>query len=226
MIRRKFAVVGLGSFGHYVARTLYESKHDVLAVDRDPQAVEAIRPYASRAMVVDAADREEMEGAGLVGVDVGVVGLGTRVDVSILATMYLKELGVKEIIAKAVTRDHARILLRMGATEVVHPEADTARRLAGRLSRPDVFEEIPFLEGYAIVEMNAPKPLWGLELGKTQLRSRHRVAVVALKRTLHSEEHMIAATPDQVVEKGDRLLLLARPEDVSALRSAFPETVP
>lgn len=223
MERRKFAVLGLGSFGHHVARALYEGGHDVLAVDHDPAAAEGVRSHCSRVLLIDASDREALEGAGIASVNVAVVGLGSSMDVSILATLYLKELGVGRIVAKAVTADHAHVLRRMGATEVIHPEADSARRVAAQLARPDVVEEIPYLEGYAMTELRAPKRLWGVSLADAGLRNRYRLAVVSVKRTVNDEEKMLSATPDRVVEKGDTLLLLAKPDDVEAFRRLHPE---
>ncbi len=222
MERRRFVVIGLGSFGHHLSRSLYERGHDVLAVDRRARAVEEIQPYCSRAQVADAADRDELEAAGANNAEVGVVCLGSKIDVSILATMFLKELGLREIVAKAVSRDHARILQRVGATEVVHPERDTAVALARRLAEPDVLEEIPFLEGYALVEIRAPRALWGKTLAETHLRRAHRLSVVMLRRE-EGRGGAVAAQPDQRIEPGDVLVVLARMDDVAAFRKNHPE---
>lgn len=223
MQRRKFAVLGLGRFGHHVARSLYEAGHDVLVADHDPAAVEQLRGHCSRALLVDVTDREALEAAGVAGVDVAVVGLGSKMDVSTLATLYLKEMGVDRIFAKAITVDHAHVLRRMGATEVVHPEADSGRRVAAQLARPDVVEQIPYLEGYAMTELRAPRRLWGVSLAGAELRGKHRLAVVSVKRTVNGEEKMLGATPDRVVEKGDTLLMFARAEDVESFRLLYPE---
>ncbi|GAB4276419.1 MAG: TrkA family potassium uptake protein [Deferrisomatales bacterium] len=223
MERRRFAVIGLGKFGHHLARYLYDLGQDVLAIDRDPEAVEAIRPYCSRAQVADAADKEELAAAGLDTAEVGVVGLGTQMDVSILATLFLKEMGVKEITAKAVSLDHARILERIGATEVIHPERDVAIQLARHLAEPDILEHLPFLEGYALVELRVPRALWGKTLAQTRLRQQHRLSAVLIRRTEGDTELSIPAGPDEPLRAGDTLLVLAKKEDVDRFRAAHPE---
>jgi trk system potassium uptake protein TrkA len=220
--RRRFVVIGLGSFGHHLARSLYEMGHDVLAVDHEPAAVDAIQAHCSRAALADAADKEELEAAGVAGAEVGVVGLGTRIDASILATLFLKELGVKEIVAKAVSHDHGRILSRIGATEVIYPERDVALRLAQNLAEPDVLERIPFLEGYALVEIRAPSTLWGQSLAESRLRKDHRLSVALIKRRVSGEDTSVPARGDERIQKGDVLVVLAQPEDVEAFRKLHP----
>ena len=220
---RRFAVVGLGSFGHHLARTLYEAGHDVLAMDQDPAAVEAIRPHCSRALVADAVDKEDLEAAGVAAADVAIVGLGTRMDASILATLFLKEMGVKEIIAKALSHDHARVLDRIGATEVVHPERDVAVQIAQRLADPDVLEKVPFLEGYAFMEIRAPRSLWNKTLAASELRQTHQMTVVLIRRRKARAEVTVPARADERILEGDTLVVLARPEDVEAFRKTYPD---
>ena len=223
MERRRFVVIGLGSFGFHLTRCLYERGHDVLAIDRSARSVEAVEPYCSRARVADASDRDALEEAGAGNAEVGVVSLGTRIDSSILATLFLRELGVKEIVAKAVSHDHARILERIGATEVIHPERDVAIQIAQRLAEPDVLERIPFLEGYVLVEIRAPRSLWGKTLAESQLRRVHRLSVVQIRRWKGGEELALPAEPDREILEGDVLVVLARSDDVEAFRRAHPD---
>jgi len=220
--RRRFVVIGLGSFGYHLARALYEMGHDVLAVDHERAAVDAIQTRCSRAALADAADKDELEAAGVAGADVGVVGLGSRIDASILATLFLKELGVKEIVAKAVSHDHGRILNRIGATEVIYPERDVALRLAQNLAEPDVLEHIPFLEGYVLVEIRAPHTLWGQTLADSRLRKDHQLSVALIKRRVQGSETAVPARGDETIRDGDVLVVLARPEDVEAFRKLHP----
>lgn len=220
MTRRRFAVIGLGSFGRHVARALYDGGQDVLAVDREPAALEAIRDHCSAVCLADAADRGSLEQAGVSTVDVGVVGLG-GMDVSIVTTMYLRDIGVKEIVVKALTPDHARVLRRVGASDIVHPEEDVALRLARRLARPDVLEELPFLEGYVLTQLRAPPALWGLTLARSDLRGRYHLAVVAVKRPGAQGTMAMPAVPGQTIEQGDVLVALALPADLDRFRKHF-----
>jgi trk system potassium uptake protein TrkA len=220
MERRRFAVIGLGSFGHHVARALYGMGHDVLAVDADPGAVEAIRPYCSRAAMADASDKTELEAAGVGAAEVAIVGLGTRMDASILATLFVRELGVKEIVAKAVTPEHSRILERIGASEVVQPEKDVARRLAQRLAKPEVIEQLPFLDGYALLEIRAPRSLWGQTIAQSHLRRKHGLVVVTVRRIEEGRETTVPAQPGEVIRENDVLIVLGTSENVEAFQSS------
>lgn len=218
MERRRFVVIGLGNFGHYLARALYERGQDVLALDHRREAVEAIAPHCSRSELADAADKDSLEAAGAGEADAAVLGIGTRIDASILAALHLKELGVREILAKAVSADHARILRRVGATEVIEPEREMALRVAQRIAEPDVLERFPFLEGYALVEMRAPRSLWGKKLSESHLRREHGLSVVLVKHGEGGREVAVQARADTEIREGDALVVLARHEDVEVFR--------
>lgn len=218
MQRRRFAVIGMGSFGFHLTRSLFEKGHDVLAVDSDPERLEAVRPFCSHTCLADVSASDEMEKAGVSAADVGVVAIGSAMDASILATLFLKEQGVREIVAKADTAEHARILTRIGASEVVHPERDMAERLAERLVAPDVLERLPFLEDHALVELRVPSALWGRTLAESGLRSEHGLAVVLVKRPDQGAQAAAPPRGDQVLRQGDVLVVLARVEDVEAFR--------
>ncbi|MBI5441668.1 MAG: TrkA family potassium uptake protein [Deltaproteobacteria bacterium] len=221
--RRQFAVIGLGRFGYYMVRSLSDMGHDVLALDDRKDNVEQIAPFCSQALVADATDQSEIEDTGAFEAQVGIVAIGDRIDASILATLYLKEAGVREIIAKAGSPAHARILARIGASDVVHPERDAALLTAQRLAAPTVLERLPFLEGYAISETPAPRALWGVSLSRTHLRSAHNVSVILIKRRVAGEDLTLPARPDEVFREGDKLLVLVRPNDLEAFRKAYPE---
>jgi len=118
----KFAVIGLGSFGYNVAKTLYEKKNEVLAVDVNKEKVEEVKAFVSQAVHMDAAVKENLQALGIQDVDVVIVSLGPEMEASILTVLYLHEMGTQRIVAKALTEDHAKILDAVGATEVIYPE--------------------------------------------------------------------------------------------------------
>ena len=205
---RRFAVIGLGHFGFHVARRLYEDGHEVIAVDRDADAVKEIEEYVTEAVVTDASERENLEAIGIGEVDVAVVSLGERLDASILVTLYLKEMGVKRIVVKALSEDHAKVLTTIGATDVVFPERDMALRVAERLSTPTVLDQMEFMEGYSVVEMEAPKILHGMALRDADIRNRYGLSVVLIKRKGPGGKVIVAPKAADVIEEGDVLVLL------------------
>ena len=123
---KKFAVIGLGNFGFHAAKALFEDGHEIIAIDTDRARVQAIDQFATEAIVLNATDKEALQSLGLEEMDAVIVSTGTKISVSIMICLYLQELGVKRILAKALDTDHEKILLRVGATEVIHPERDMA----------------------------------------------------------------------------------------------------
>ncbi|HEX7126381.1 MAG TPA: TrkA family potassium uptake protein [Thermodesulfobacteriota bacterium] len=209
-----FGVLGLGRFGSNVARALYERGEEVLAVDRDPERVHEIRPFSSQALLADIRDREALVQAGIAEADATVVSVGQEMEASILATLYLRELGARKIIAKAITLDHAKVLRRLGASEVVFPERDMAYRLAERLATPNVFERFAVSEGVTAAELVAPAPLVGVTLREAALRSRYGVTAVAIRK----QGNQVIAAPDgsERIDRGDVLVVIGPDEQVRA----------
>ena len=145
----QFAIVGIGNFGYYLARHLFEKGHEVVACDINQAQVQKIKDFVSMAVVADGTDREALESLGIKEVDSAVVSIGTRMQASILATLHLKELGVKHILAKAVSEEHGRILRKIGAHEIIFPEKDLATGVANRLDNPNILDYLPLSMGTA-----------------------------------------------------------------------------
>ncbi len=209
-----FGVIGLGRFGSNVARALYERGEEVLAVDRDPERVHEVRAFCSQAVVGDCRDREGLVSVGLAEADAIVISIGQEMEASILATLYLKELGVKKIVVKALTLDHAKVLKRLGATEVVFPERDMAYRLAERLAMPNVFERFAIAAGFSAEELAAPESLVGLTLQEAQLRARHGVTAVAIRKP--GDRVIVAPDGSERIEPGDVLVVIGPDERIRA----------
>ena len=114
---KQFAIIGLGNFGHYLALNLYKKGHEVLVIDKNASQVQEIKDQVSQAVIADATDRKAMESLGVKDMDAAVVCIGSVLSDSILATLNLKEIGVKRVLAKAMTEAHGRILNKIGASE-------------------------------------------------------------------------------------------------------------
>ncbi|GAH25460.1 unnamed protein product, partial [marine sediment metagenome] len=160
----KFAVIGLGSFGSNIAKTLYEKGNEVLAVDEDKEKIDEVKNFVSHAVHMDAADKENLQALGIKDMDVVIVSLGPEMEASILTVLYLNEMGTKRIVAKALTEDHAKILESVGATETIYPEKDMAIKTALKLSCPNVLEYLPLISGFGIQEIAPPEKFIGKSL--------------------------------------------------------------
>jgi trk system potassium uptake protein TrkA len=219
MKKERFAVIGLGHFGAYVLRALYEAGKQVIAIDLDSEAVRDAAEFATEAIAVDATDRQALESIGLRDVDVAIVSLGQRMDVITLAALHVKEIGVPYIAVKAISEEHGRILTALGVHEVVHPEKDSATRLAKRLSRHDVVDFLPLLPGYSIVELKAPPEFVGKTLRDLALRNTLRVQLIAILRERDGKTEMnIVPRAEDRIEEGDLMILLGADEDLDRIR--------
>ena len=217
--RERFAVIGLGHFGAFALRALYEGGKDVIAIDLDSDAVRAAAEFARDAVTADATDPAALLSLGLDDVDVAIVSLGERMDIITLAALHLKEIGVPYIAVKAISEEHGRILKAIGVNEVVHPEKDSATRLALRLARQDVLEYLPLLPGYSIVEIKAPPEFVGKSLRDLALRNTLKVQLIAIHRGSGAQREIkIVPRAEDVIQDDDLLILLGEDRDLDRLR--------
>jgi trk system potassium uptake protein TrkA len=215
---KKFAVIGLGNFGFHVAKALYHDGNEVVAIDTDKALVQAIDPYSSEAIVMDATDKEALRALGLERMDGVIVSTGTKISTSILICLYLQEIGVKSIQVKALDEDHEKILKRVGATEVIHPERDMALRVARGLSTPNVLDFIPLAREFDLVQVAPPKEFLGKSLAELNLRAKYNVQIIAVKELI--PENMVLAPPANfVVKDSDLLLMLGKSQDIGKIKA-------
>jgi len=207
----RYAIIGLGKFGATVVRSLHERGHEVIAIDRDRNRVQEVRDTSTQAIEANCTDQDTLLALGLQDADAVVVSLGEQMDASILVTLYLKELGLKEIVVKAVSEDHGKILHLIGATEIVHPERDTARRVARGLGLRSIVEYLPLAADSSLVEVQVPAEFLGKTLAELEIRKRYQVLVVAIKR---GEGLVIATGGDERLVAGDILVLIGKDSDL------------
>lgn len=214
---RSFAIIGLSSFGFYIAKELSHRGHHILAIDIDEDKIDKVRAFVERAVIADAGDKDTLAGLGLAELDGVIVSMGEKIDASILVTLYLRELKVKKIIAKANTDDHGRILDIIGATQVVFPERDEALRLAHTLESDYFLDAITLSEGISIIEIAPPKIFIAKTLGQLDLRNRYGVSVLLIKEWL-PEKVVLIPTADRVIKDSDTLVLLGKDEDLENIK--------
>ncbi|OGW04721.1 MAG: potassium transporter TrkA [Nitrospinae bacterium RIFCSPLOWO2_01_FULL_39_10] len=216
---RKFVVIGLGMFGFYVAKSLYEKGHEVIAIDKNKEIVQKIKDFSTQAIVADATDKETLMALGVHDVDVAIVGLGTSLDASVLTTLYLKEMGIKNIIAKAITEDHGKILSTIGATEIIFPEKDIAVKVAMSASSTNLLDYLPLSEGYSIMEIAPPSSFIGKSIRDLQLRNRYGTQIIAVKELIPERINFIPS-PDFVIKDSDSLIVMGKNEDLEKIEKA------
>lgn len=218
MARRSFAVIGLGRFGAATAVTLSELGQDVIGIDSSEERVRELGDVLLQAVQLDATDEKALRAAGIHTVDVAIISIGENIESSVLVVMLVKELGVKTVIAKAVTPLHGRILEKLGVSRVVFPEREMAQRLAHSLVVPNVLEYIELSRDFSIVEIPAPAAFVGKTPRQLELRSRYGLTLIAFKRqTERGLVTNIAPGPDEAIQAGDVLALLGSHDRLAQL---------
>jgi trk system potassium uptake protein len=215
---KRFAVIGLGNFGFHAVKALYEDGNEVVAIDLDKSRVQAIDPYSTEAVVLNATDKEVLKALGLEHMDGVIVSTGTKISTSILICLHLHEIGVTKILAKALDEDHGKILRRVGATEIIHPERDMALRVSRGLSRPNMLDFIPLAEDFDLVQVGPPKEFIGKSLRELNLRARHNVHIIAIKE-LVPENFMLVPPAGFVIKDSDILIMLGKTEDIRKIKA-------
>ena len=210
-----YVVIGLGLFGSSVARQLCALGAEVLAIDIHPELVQQISSDVTSAVVADARDADVLRALGAHECDGAVVAIGDDLAGSVLATMNLKELGVKHIVCKAHDEVHRKVLQKLGADKVVIPEKEVADKLARSLTSHNVLDFIELSSDYGIVEIPAPKSWVGKNLKELDVRAKLGVNIIAIES---KGKVNVSPSAQYVLKKDDILVVLGDYDSLSALQ--------
>ena len=223
---RQFAVIGLGRFGSKVAETLAKKGVHVIAIDSDRELVGRVSDVVTKAVQIDSTDEESLAASGVKDVDVAVVAMGEDIESSILTTALLKNLNIKEIVARACTKLHAQILKMVGATRVVFPEEDMGIRVANSILSPGVLEYIELGADYTLAEIEAKSESIGHTINELDLKTRYGINVLIVKRKVievgekageaTEKEVKVLPTSDYKIQRGDILVVVGNSKDVES----------
>ena len=214
MSSKQFVIIGLGRFGSSVAKTLYALGHDVLAIDYNEDLVQEISDSVTHAVQMDATDENALRTLGLRNFDVSVVTIGANIQASIMATLLVKDMGIKYIIAKGNSDLHAKVLYKIGADRVILPEKDMGVRVAHNLVSSSILDYIELSPDYSIIEIESPKEWYGKSMKELSLRSKYGINVMAIKR---NNEVNISPDADDVINKDDIVVAIGSAEDLTKL---------
>jgi trk system potassium uptake protein TrkA len=212
---REFIVIGLGRFGTSLAMTLDAYGHDVLAVDADIKRVQMVSQSLPHVVQLDASDIEALREVGAENFDTGVVCIGSDFESNLLATVVLRKLGVRRVVAKATTVTQQEILLRVGADQVVLPEHEAGVRLARKLAAIDFVDFLELSEDTGVVEIVTPEHFAGKSLREADIRNQYRLSVIAIKR---GEQIIISPQGSEVMLEDDILVILGKTADCELLQ--------
>jgi len=214
---KRCVVIGLGIFGQNIVREISDKGFEVIAVDKNKEAVQRVRDLAGKAIVADGTDKDLMDQIGIHEDDTVIISFGDDLAAATLITLYLKQLKVKSIIVKAPNEEHQIILEKVGATEVILPEKEIAHKVARSLISPNVFDYLPLSEDCMIFEMAPPESFLGKTIAELQLRSLYNVMVIAVKDVLTDQVTTLPPAPF-VIKDGQVLVLAGTEADIDKLR--------
>ena len=215
---KQFAVIGLGSFGQRVARTLMLKGSEVVAVDKDAAKVEGVKDDVTRALCLDATDEDTLAHSGVLDLDAVVVAMGEHMEQAILTVALLKRLGAGYIVARAASELYAQILRDVGADRTVLIEEQMADQVAKTMVAPDIIDQLQLSSGHSLVEMKPLRDMVGKKLGELDVRHKYKVNIIAIKKrvpvvnedgesTFEGKTNDVPG-PDDRIEAGDVLIVV------------------
>ncbi len=223
-----FAVIGLGRFGTRLALELSESAADVIAIDIHRNEIEMIRDQVSLAVRLDSTDEDALTAQGVDKVDVAIVSMGQEsFEAAILTVVNLRQMGIKQVYARADSPTAGEVFAKVGATEVIYPEIESAQRWAYKLIAPQVGDKIDFAEGYSLARIEAPASFDGQTVMDLQLRKKHHVNLVMIRRGEKGESRkkeksstVNVPLPSTIIYEDDILMLAGSDADLAQFPQA------
>lgn len=205
-------LIGLGRFDRHIAKKLNELNHQVMAVDKDENKVNAVLPYVTNAQIGDSTSEEFLASIGVRNFDLCIVAIGDNFQSSLETASLLKELGAKKVIARAERDVQAKFLLRNGADDVVYPEKQMAVWTAIRYSSDHILDYIALGDDHAIFEIEVPGNWVGKTIGQLDVRKRYHVNIMAIKQ--QGKFSMTVITPDTALPADSSILVLGTQRDI------------
>lgn len=211
MVKKQFAVVGLGRFGGSVCKELYKMGHEVLAIDINEDKIHNFANFSTHAVVANATDENALISLGIRNFEHVIVAIGENIQASILCTLLLKELKVKRVWVKAQNNYHHKVVEKIGADRIIHPEHDMGIRIAHYLVSEKIIDYIELSPDYSIMELIASYKVANKTIAQLNIRAKYGCTILGIKR---GEEVMITPFPNDIILEKDILILIGHNNDL------------
>lgn len=209
----EFGIIGIGRFGFSLAKTLLEAGRDVIVLDCDENKIKNIRAFTDNAFVVNNLDKETLRETGIHNCETVFVCIGEKIDINILTTLNVINMGVPRVISKAITYEQGCVLEKIGA-EVVYPESDMAVRIANRLLNEEALEFIELNNDIHIEKVKITDRLDGKTISNSKTRDNFNLNIIALERDRNT---IIEIDPNYILRKDDLLVVMGKKSNIRAL---------
>lgn len=211
-MQKEFVVIGLGRFGGSIVRELIDQGADVMAVDIATERVDEYAAIATQAVVADTTDETVLKSLGIRNFEHVIVAIGDDIQSSILTTLMLKEIGVKKITVKAQNDYHEKVLRKIGADQVVHPERDMGIRIANNILSQNVLDYLELSDEHSIMEIKVNEKIAGKSLVDLDIRARYGINIVAIKR---GNSINVSPPADENLQLNDVLIMIGADVDIN-----------
>lgn len=216
--RESYAVIGLGQFGSSICEALVQAGQEVLAIDSNEEVLNEYSDSVMRAVIADAQDEDVLRDLDIGSFDHIYVSIGKNVEASIMVTLIAKELGAKDVICRAENANHARVLEKIGADQVVRPEHDLAKRLVFQQLNPGVVDYVQLSKEVTLAEVNINNPkFFGKTLDELDFRNRYNVNVIIIVDANDQVNQMPQA--NDVIKPHDKVTVVGDLKDIKKLNS-------
>ena len=214
-MKLQVGIIGLGKFGMKFAQTLISLGHEVLGVDKDQEKIKNAQHLLTQVYQTDAMNREALEQIRIHDLEHVLISVGDSISASVMISMYLKELGAPKIWAKAIHKDHEKILYKIGVDEVVIPEYMAAKQIANRIAMPGFIEHLPFDKSMAVKEFSVKR--WvGKSLRELDITNSFGIQVIAV-RSNGKKEYRYIPKADEIFYKGDSFVAIGDLDQLSKI---------
>jgi len=213
-MKKKFAVIGIGQFGFNIAKALANLGAEVLALDISAEKINLIEDFVTSSYILDVMDEKALKETGIESVDTAIVSIGENIEANLIVVMLLIELGVKNIVAKAINPLHKKILKKVGVPVIINPEEEMAIKLSNSLMIENLLEEIHISDDASIFQIKAPESMFNKNLVSLSLRRKYKITVLGIKR---GDKINLNPSADDIIQDGDNIIILANSKDVVEL---------
>ena len=211
-------LIGLGRYGRHVARKLHEQGNEVMAIDKNEELVNQVLPFVTNALIADSTDQSFLASLGVRNFDVAIVAIGDDFQSSLETTLQLKELGARQIIARASSSIHEKILIKSGADEVVYPEKQLALWTAMRYGSRHLLDYFALSNRYGVYEVTMPSMWTGHTIGELDIRRNYHVNILGIRLDGHLT---VDITPKTQLKEKDTILILGKHDNIEAIIGKF-----
>ena len=216
---KRVGIIGAGRFGLALAESLANAGLEVILIDRNRPAMQTASEFAT-ALQGDATQPHVLEEAGFGECDLAVVAIGSNIEASMMVTANCKELGITNVVAKATSELHGKILRRIGADSVVYPDRDSANRLARSIANHNVIDFLEVSDGFSIAEIDVPSGMADKCLAESNFRKATGLSVLCVRRIgadANTARKVLIPQATDVLKSDDKLIVFGETFKLNAL---------